>query len=158
MVQRLVDYWHEGAYDVTAPGLDDNHQVAAVILSAHATMFALGDKYQVDGLMKLAANNYQAALQKNPNARAFLHSLDEVYKSTPDHVRGLRQIAVCFAKDHLAASLVSPETKKMYNEVAERMPEFIKDLADSYLEQSRRRNWSDCSGAEPAWLKKHRRA
>lgn len=153
MVRCLVDYLYQGAYKLPPTTLEDQDPGAA-ILSAHATLFALAEQYLIDGLKAVAAKNYERALRNNPNANDFLHSLGEVYRRTPSNVRELRNIAVLFAKENLAASLSSKDTKTLYDDIAEDIPDFVKDLADSYLKRSRD-YCLDC-GTGPPWAKRRK--
>lgn len=133
MVQRMVDYFYKGTYEIN---VDPNGQPCDTgILSTHATMFALGNKYLVEGLMTLAAKEYQAALRNDTGVCDFLLCLTEVYQLTDENETRLRNVALCYARENLASSLGSPETKEIFDRVADKVPEFAKHLLDSYLEQ-----------------------
>jgi hypothetical protein len=136
MVRRLVDYLYTGNYaeQITETGMDDQTDGISP-LRVHAIMFALADKYLIKGLQTLSAANYAKTLGQEPNICNFIRSLPDVYTLTPDSSRGLRDEALEFAKAKLAVSLASPEAKDIYDDLAADIPEFIKELLDSFLQQ-----------------------
>jgi speckle-type POZ protein len=136
MVRRMVDYLYTGNYaeQITATGINGQTEGIST-LRVHAMVFALGDKYLIEGLLALSTANYSRALGRESNVRNFLRTLPDVYTLTPDSSRGLRDKAIKFAKEKLIVSLASPETKDIYENVAANIPEFIKELLDSFLQQ-----------------------
>jgi hypothetical protein len=132
----MVDYLYTGNYaaQITATGI--NGQTDGISpLRVHAMVFALGDKYLIEGLLALSAANYSKALGRESNVGNFLRTLPDVYTLTPDSSRGLRDMAIEFAKEKLGVSLASPETKDIYENVAADIPDFIKELLDSFLQR-----------------------
>ena len=63
-------------------------------LTIHATMYALADKYQVDGLGKLAKDKFEACLHHHSNSEDFVAAVQIAYGSTPETNRGLRDAVV----------------------------------------------------------------
>lgn len=94
MVRRLVDYLYTGNYEMET---SDSCFVPLV----HMTMFALGDKYFIDGLKAPPANTYSKALSQGPDVTFFLRSVSEVHKLTLDSARGLSDRATCFAEERI---------------------------------------------------------
>jgi len=128
MVRRFVDYLYTGNYKV---GSTDS----CFALSVHATMFAFGDKYLIEGLKDLSVKKYSDVLDRETDTAAFLRSLPDVYTMTPESARGLRDKAVWFARERLAAAHCSPEITSVFEKVADDVPEFTKDLLTSFLQQ-----------------------
>jgi hypothetical protein len=63
-------------------------------LTIHATMYALGDKYQVDGLSQLAREKFESCLHHHAHSEDFVTAVQLVYSSTPDTNRGLRDVVL----------------------------------------------------------------
>lgn len=59
MVRRMIDYLYTGEYagQITEPGMDDETDSISP-LRVHAMMFALADKYLIEGLQALSAASY----------------------------------------------------------------------------------------------------
>jgi hypothetical protein len=74
-------------------------------LSIHADMYALGDKYQVGGLQRLAASKFKASLAHHWNSPDFITAVQTVYTSTPDSNRMLRDVVVQGFKDHFSIDI-----------------------------------------------------
>lgn len=148
MVRRMVDYLYTGNYaeQITEIGMDDQTEGISP-LRVHAIVFVLADKYLIEGLQALSAANYAKELGREPNVCNFIRSLPDVYTLTPDSSRGLRDEALEFARETLAVSLASPETKDSYEKLAADDPGFIKDLLDSFLQQPLKGSCSDCGRA-----------
>lgn len=64
-------------------------------LRIHASMFALGEKYQVDSLKSYAADRFRTDLDcSHLPADAFIAIVELVYASTPDSVQELKSVLV----------------------------------------------------------------
>jgi hypothetical protein len=63
-------------------------------LTIHATMYALGDKYQVDGLCQLAKEKFESCLHHHAHTEDFVSAVQLAYSSTPDTNRGLRDVVL----------------------------------------------------------------
>jgi len=63
-------------------------------LTIHATMYALGDKYQVEGLGELAKVKFESCLAEHAQSEDFVNAVQIAYSSTPDSNRGLRDAVV----------------------------------------------------------------
>jgi hypothetical protein len=63
-------------------------------LTIHATMYALGDKYQVDGLSQLAREKFESCLHHHAHSEDFITAVQLAYSSTPDTNRGLRDVVL----------------------------------------------------------------
>jgi hypothetical protein len=63
-------------------------------LTIHATMYALADKYHVDGLSDVAKAKFESCLYHHVNSEDFVTAVQIAYSSTPDSNRGLRDAVV----------------------------------------------------------------
>jgi hypothetical protein len=59
-------------------------------LTIHATMYALGDKYQVEGLSQLAKEKFESCIDHHAHSEDFISAVQIAYSSTPESNRGLR--------------------------------------------------------------------
>lgn len=69
--------------------LQDSIQVVEP-LTVHATMYALADKYQVEGLGELAKAKFEQRLYHHSNSEDFVNAVQIAYSSTLESNRGLR--------------------------------------------------------------------
>ena len=74
-------------------------------LTIHATMYALGDKYQVDGLSDLAKKKFESCLHHHASSEDFLTAVQVAYSMTPDTNRGLRDVVVKAFLTHFQVDL-----------------------------------------------------
>lgn len=63
-------------------------------LTIHATMYSLGDKYEVERLCERAKEKFQSCLYDHWNSEDFIEAVQIVYSTTPDTNRGLRDVVV----------------------------------------------------------------
>lgn len=135
MVRLMVDYFYNGDYkdEIQLPDSVGNLSTVPV-LSLHASMYNLADKYDIIGLQKLAAKNFSKALRRGSDIVEFFDSLPEIYK-TPEHARDIRDVALDFAREQVPKYITSPEDKMFFDEVLAETPEFMKELLDSFLAQ-----------------------
>lgn len=128
----MVDYFYIGDYATDLTEEDRGKGVTSVLL-VHAEMFALADKYAIEGLETLAADKYERDLRRRSNAHEFFLSIPTIYELTPASSRGLRDKVLRFAREKLRDFLHSAEVKEAFDSLAIEMPEFTKELLDSFL-------------------------
>ncbi|KAH9861706.1 hypothetical protein J1614_011459 [Plenodomus biglobosus] len=93
--------------DYSTVSKPDHSVEVADPLTIHATMYALADKYQVDGLATLARDKFKSCLHHHANTNDFMNAVQIAYSSTPDTNRGLRD-TVCEAfQSHFRVNLAS---------------------------------------------------
>ncbi|KAF2822990.1 hypothetical protein CC86DRAFT_74538 [Ophiobolus disseminans] len=63
-------------------------------LTIHASMYALGDKYHVEGLSQLAKTKFESCIQDHAHSEDFITAVQTVYSTTPDSNRRLRDVVV----------------------------------------------------------------
>jgi hypothetical protein len=74
--------------------MPDNSIEVANPLTIHATMYALADKYQVDGLSQVAKAKFQESLDRHVDSEDFIAAVQLTYRNTPESNRGLRDVIV----------------------------------------------------------------
>lgn len=74
-------------------------------LTIHATMYALGDKYHVQGLCELAKEKFESCLQHHAHSEDFVSAIQIVYSSTPDSNRNLRDSVLSAFKIHFGTDI-----------------------------------------------------
>ncbi|KAG9186144.1 hypothetical protein G6011_02700 [Alternaria panax] len=72
----------------------DNSVEIANPLTIHATMYALADKYQADGLSRVAKAKFQESLDCHVDSEDFIAAVQLTYGNTPESNRGLRDVIV----------------------------------------------------------------
>jgi speckle-type POZ protein len=75
MVKKLIDYFYTADYNenVDQPNTESHQRVS--ILQVHARMFALADKYDIEGLRQLSLGKFRKA----NSALELLESVPDVY-------------------------------------------------------------------------------
>ncbi|KAH6847105.1 hypothetical protein B0I37DRAFT_374303 [Chaetomium sp. MPI-CAGE-AT-0009] len=63
-------------------------------LTVHARVYALGEKYDIQGLKTLAIEKFKTEAKVHWNCDEFIRAVEEVYTSTIDQDRGLRDAVV----------------------------------------------------------------
>ncbi|RYP58776.1 hypothetical protein DL770_010359 [Monosporascus sp. CRB-9-2] len=116
IVQGMVDYLYTGSYDDQGLITSDEPPVSVSAAKFNARMFALADKYQIDGLRTLSASKYSKAIEEYSSLHLFFESIPEVYL-TPDTARDLRDAALSFARRHLGTGLQIPGVKVAFEEL-----------------------------------------
>ena len=63
-------------------------------LSIHARVYALGEKYDIKGLKTLSIKKFNQAAKVHWNSGDFMRAVEEVYTTTGDQDRGMRDAVV----------------------------------------------------------------
>lgn len=75
-------------------------------LTVHASMYVLGDKYQIDGLCELALDKFYSCLRNHWNSEDFIDAVRVAYTSTPNTDRGLRNAIIAAFKIYFKVDLL----------------------------------------------------
>ena len=98
-------------------------------LIVHALVYAIADKYRVDGLAKLAEGYFMFAFEERWNSHEMQSAIRLVYSSTPPQARGLRDLVLkglTIDDNHkFKESMKIPGFAEMMEDVGE----FSRDLA-----------------------------
>jgi hypothetical protein len=76
-------------------------------LTIHASMYALGDKYQVEGLSQLAKEKFESCLHHHVHSEDFISAVQMAYSTTPDSNRGLRDSVMDAFRIHFKTDVAS---------------------------------------------------
>lgn len=126
MVERMVEYLYNKDYTVTVD--NDQQSLNDVSLQVHPAMFAIADKYEIEGLADLAQEKYTALLNHEPDIQTFLRSADHVYSLPLTTHFGIRTSVVRFARHRVPALLAMREGQRVFDDFAVKHPAFVKDL------------------------------
>lgn len=66
----------------------------------HAKMYAVAEKYGINGLKTLAQLKFETLVARHWNTYDFLDSIAEIYTSTVDTDRGLRNVVIHIFRSH----------------------------------------------------------
>lgn len=103
-------------------------------LELHVEMYALGDKYQIPGLSRVARDNYRMRLETTSSPTEFLRSISRIYTSTPESNRELRMIALLRARSNIERLQSDKAAMKGFKEICRDIPEFTLDLLQVYID------------------------
>nr|KMM68934.1 hypothetical protein CPAG_05257 [Coccidioides posadasii RMSCC 3488] len=71
-------------------------------LSFHILMYSLAERLFIHGLKRLSKQNVERELSQRVDGDTFFAAILEIYKTTPEHDRGLRDLIVNMTIKHLA--------------------------------------------------------
>ncbi|KAK2054935.1 hypothetical protein LY76DRAFT_596505 [Colletotrichum caudatum] len=131
-VRKMIDFMYTGDYTLDHESQKTDAENYADDLQAHARLFALAEKYQVDDLQSLSAGRYERMLENGFGVNGFLASLRDVYLLTPSSVRRLRDSAIRFSRKHM--EIIIKKRKDEFDVITMSLTEFAKDLLSSYTE------------------------
>lgn len=91
----MVHYLYHFNYDAKVDGYKTNvNESAQGVFLTHAKVYALAEKYLIHGLKAVALRQFKAAAACSPDITDFLPAMEEVYTSTMEDDRGLRDVIV----------------------------------------------------------------
>lgn len=149
VVQGMVDYLYTGSYDDKRSAASDEIIESTSAAKYNARMFALADKYQIDDLQTLSVRKYSNAIGERCVLNTFFESVPDVYLTTPDTARALRDAALSFARCHLGTSLQIPDIQMAFDKVSMDVPDFARELLNSFLKAPVRGSCSTCGPHQP---------
>lgn len=88
----MVHYFYHLDYDAETEG--DGSDAIEPTLVTHAKVYALAEKYLIDGLKGLALRKFKTVATESSDVDHFLQATQEVYTSTIEGDRGLRDVIV----------------------------------------------------------------
>jgi hypothetical protein len=107
-------------------------------LSFHILMYSLADRLFIHGLKALSKQNVERELVRRLDANSFPQAIIEIYNSTPESDRGLRDLVVKITMDHLTALRSSEGSKAaaFQNNLLKSVPQFSYDLLVAIMNKS----------------------
>ena len=143
-LERLVNFFYHGEY---SHDLEENVDIS--LLQLHARMFSLADQYEIPHLGALAAHSFASRCTQSWLADEFLASISDIYETTPSSVAQLRVTACMEIRKHLPAMLHEKDAAEMYERTLTEVPDFAKDLLNSYVQHPLYRHCRWCNSNEP---------
>ncbi|KAL4810246.1 hypothetical protein BDV18DRAFT_166675 [Aspergillus unguis] len=150
LVKQMVEYIYTLDYqaDPNVPIPDDRSiesfeltplkpSVGYDTLSFHILMYSLADRLFIAGLKALSAQYVEQELVRRLDARSYPDAVSEIYRSTPTHDRGLRDLAVKITMDHLTTLRQSDgiASATLQNSLLESLPQFAHDLRVAMMDE-----------------------
>ncbi|KAF4772544.1 hypothetical protein HAV15_012138 [Penicillium sp. str.  len=97
-------------------------------------MYAQGDYFQINSLKTKAKQNFEESLMNSPSRESFASAVIEVYNSTGENDRGLRDFVVRLTTDNLTL-LRTMENPILDSTLLEIPPAFMLEICLSVLEK-----------------------
>lgn len=98
MIERLVNYFYTLSYNDMEDPQSENRQPGDLVINA--SMYTLGDKYDIPPLKDLARERFMADLKTGWSHGHLLALVDVVYNTTPETDRGLRDCMEQMVREH----------------------------------------------------------
>lgn len=104
------------------------YRTLASDLKFHVEMYAIGDEFDLPRLCQVARTRFREDLpSRRIDQTNFLRMIPQIYESTPETDRGLRDIAVWFARQNYDL-YIRDDLKDMFNGTLQSTWLFTKDL------------------------------
>lgn len=128
-LERLVSFFYKMDYN---EALAEGER--GTPLQIHAQMFALADEYEIADMLLKAQLKYLARCERDWDPPELLSSIPDVFGSTPDSLKELRQIACVAVRKYLPGMLKNTASAGCFERTLSENPTFAKDLLQSYIE------------------------
>ena len=133
-LKKMVQFFYSMSYDDKILEVTERETESPIsLLQLHARMFALGDRYDIPGLMDVAVNKYSSRCTVSWEPLQFLESICDIYERTPSSVKDLRNAACIRMRKHLPKMLDNEAVATAYEKVLTEVPEFTKDMLGIYV-------------------------
>ncbi|RHZ46513.1 BTB/POZ domain-containing protein [Aspergillus thermomutatus] len=117
----------------------------------HAQMYAQGDYFQIEGLKAKAKEYFEKTFLNTLEKDSFAATVIEVYTSTAENDRGLRDIVVGLTRNNLP-DLRTRQNPILSAHLLELIPQFMLDICVSTMDECAR-----YQKHSPAWVKQQSR-
>lgn len=117
----------------------------------HARMYAQGDYFQIQGLKAKAKERFEKTFLNIETKSSFAATVTEVYTSTAENDRGLRDIVVQLTRNSLS-QLRSGENPTLSDQLLKLVPQFMFDICVSAMDECAR-----YQKHSPAWARQQSR-
>ncbi|KAK2853272.1 hypothetical protein FQN49_005239 [Arthroderma sp. PD_2] len=112
-----------------APALDP--------LSFHIQLYSLADRLFIHSLKFLSRQKAELELFRRLNCDTFALAVIEIYNSTPEYDRGLRDMIVRMTAEHLVTLRRDAEAwPRIQDDIFKKVPEFTRDLLLGMIDRS----------------------
>lgn len=133
VVDAMLQFMYTFEYDWRS---NDQEQVSPMLFDVR--VYGIAEKYGVSALKVRAKEKFEAVVKKWWHLDDFSHSVVEIYRSTPSTDRGLRDIAVSVACEHISELLKNSS----FNDALEEIADFAADITQ-LLANSAKKEQSD---------------
>ncbi|EFY86190.1 BTB/POZ domain protein [Metarhizium acridum CQMa 102] len=134
IVRQMVEYMYTGKYSPTSHSSSDELCDNTSPITFHVRMFELSKKYMIDGLQTFATCEFMEAVQQEESLCKFLRSIPEIYSLLRTPSNHLREFRVWHVRSLMAAADFDAAAKQVLDEVTENVPQFAKELLNSFIE------------------------
>ncbi|KAI8626743.1 BTB/POZ domain-containing protein [Xylariaceae sp. FL1651] len=128
---RVFEFMYTGEYSEDPhPGLsalDDD------ILTKHVRVYALADMFLMENLQKHALKKFESTIREQWVHEEFPNCVREIYESTPENNRGLRDIVLNTTREHLSELWEKTDFKGLVSNGGD----FVVDLIGSLVTSKR---------------------
>lgn len=131
VVAKMIEFLYTASYRNTDTSNTTTEELYE--LGLHAKLYAIADKYGIDGLAVESKSIFLAATQTSWNGQEFLRSIPSIYNLTPESNRGLRDIAVSCTRLHSKELSTEVELQELWKDVSLQAPLYSIDVVDSFL-------------------------
>lgn len=104
-------------------------------LKLHCEVYALAEKYAIKALMILAREKFQRALEKVDDTTSLFEVVEQIYSSTPEHDRGLRDVIVAKVYSEIQYCVRQTEFRRFLT----RTTSFCVDLLEEIVREDLKR-------------------
>lgn len=121
-------------------------------LSFHVLMYSLADRLLIDGLKAASKIYFYDRLMERLDSQSFPLAVLEVYRSTPQHDRGLRDLIIKVTMRHLMIlrDPQEPDTGALQNDLLQQVPDFAYDLSVAMMDKCVT-NWKQLGYCRTEW-------
>lgn len=135
---------------------DEGKEKPLSMLKLHAEMYALGDKYQVPELSRLATQKYEGRLKRDWISQVFLRSIAKMYKLTSESNRELWNVTFRHARFNIEQFQSDDAMQIQFKETCLDVSEFAIDLDCSQCDrrqsvESTQLRCLKCGKSEARW-------
>lgn len=154
IVRKMIDFVYKGDYSelIDDSPADNPPKVPLLpisVLQLHAQMFALGDKYCMPELCDAAAGKYLNRIVGQFDPSEYLDSIPDVFFSPLSHNARLKQLAVRSSRENLRFHIQDTAVRAKYDSVAAHVPEFVKEMLDTYFDAPLLGDCDNCGRGKP---------
>ncbi|OJD16608.1 hypothetical protein AJ78_03248 [Emergomyces pasteurianus Ep9510] len=106
-------------------------------LSFHVLMYSLAERLFIHGLKHLSKQNVERELNQHVEGDTFLATILEIYKTTPEHDRALRNLIVDMTIKHLTPLRRGDNrlTSSLESDIITQAPEFSRELLIALMDR-----------------------
>lgn len=154
VVKKMLDYLYTGDYseliDHSPMDVQTEEPTLAISpLQLHANLFALGDKYCIPELCVTALGKYSNIIESDFDPFAYLESIPDIFFSPLRNNTGLKDVAVLVPRDNLEFHLRDASVRAKYDLITAQVPEFAKQLLDTFWDAPILRECESCGPKRP---------